>query len=296
MYLTGFADEAAQDLATQIKATKELGWNAISARSIDGTSIHELSDKNFNKALSLLEKEEIRIAEIGSLIGNWGKKITDDFEVTLGEIERAIPRMKRLGTKIIRVMSYAQEPWGEDQHEEERFKRLRVIQQRFADEGMTAVHENCANWGGFSAKHTLRLIEEVPGLKLVFDTGNPVFQRDRSKSEPHPFQDALGFYNDIKEYVVHVHIKDCRYPRVGDAEPEYTMPGEGDCHLQHIMRDLKARRYDGGFAIEPHVATVFHVKDGKKPDWKQCYKSYVEYGTQVENVLDDIGWEAKPFE
>ena len=51
MYLTGFADEAAQDLATQIKATKELGWNAISARSIDGTSIHELSDKNFNKAL-----------------------------------------------------------------------------------------------------------------------------------------------------------------------------------------------------------------------------------------------------
>ena len=296
MYLTGFADEAAQDLATQIKATKELGWNAISARSIDGTSIHELSDKNFNKALSLLEKEEIRIAEIGSLIGNWGKKITDDFEVTLGEIERAIPRMKRLGTKIIRVMSYAQEPWGEDQHEEERFKRLRVIQQRFADEGMTAVHENCANWGGFSAKHTLRLIEEVPGLKLVFDTGNPVFQRDRSKSEPHPFQDALGFYNDIKEYVVHVHIKDCRYPRVGDTEPEYTMPGEGDCHLQHIMRDLKARRYDGGFAIEPHVATVFHVKDGKKPDWKQCYKSYVEYGTQVENVLDDIGWEAKPFE
>ncbi len=296
MYLTGFADEAAQDLATQIKATKELGWNAISARSIDGTSIHELSDKNFNKALNLLEKEEIRIAEIGSLIGNWGKKITDDFEVTLGEIERAIPRMKRLGTKIIRVMSYAQEPWGEDQHEEERFKRLRVIQQRFADEGMTAVHENCANWGGFSAKHTLRLIEEVPGLKLVFDTGNPVFQRDRSKSEPHPFQDALGFYNDIKEYVVHVHIKDCRYPRVGDAEPEYTMPGEGDCHLQHIMRDLKARRYDSGFAIEPHVATVFHVKDGKKPDWKQCYKSYVEYGTQVENVLDDIGWEAKPFE
>jgi hypothetical protein len=26
MYLTGFADEAAQDLATQIKATKEIGW------------------------------------------------------------------------------------------------------------------------------------------------------------------------------------------------------------------------------------------------------------------------------
>ena len=276
MYLTGFADEAGKSLATQIKATKEIGWNAISARSIDGKSVHDLSEKDFKKALKLLEKEEIHVPEIGSLIGNWGKKITDDFDVTLGEIERAIPRMKQLGTKIIRVMSYAQEPWGEDQYEEERFKRLRIIQQRFADEGITAAHENCANWGGFSAKHSLRLIEEVPGLKLVFDTGNPVFQRDRSKSEPHPFQDALGFYNDIKEYVVHVHIKDCRYPRVGETEPEYTMPGEGDCHLQHIIRDLKARRYDGGFAIEPHVATVFHVTDDQKPDWDQCYKSYVD--------------------
>ena len=294
MYLTGFADEAGKSLATQIKATKEIGWNAISARSIDGKSVHDLSEKDFKKALKLLEKEEIHVPEIGSLIGNWGKKITDDFDVTLGEIERAIPRMKQLGTKIIRVMSYAQEPWGEDQHEEERFKRLRIIQQRFADEGITAAHENCANWGGFSAKHSLRLIEEVPGLKLVFDTGNPVFQRDRSKSEPHPFQDALGFYNDIKEYVVHVHIKDCRYPRVGETEPEYTMPGEGDCHLQHIIRDLKARRYDGGFAIEPHVATVFHVTDDQKPDWDQCYKSYVDYGLRVSDLMEEIGWEAKP--
>ena len=30
MYLTGFADEAARDLETQIKATKEIGWTQIS--------------------------------------------------------------------------------------------------------------------------------------------------------------------------------------------------------------------------------------------------------------------------
>jgi sugar phosphate isomerase/epimerase len=296
MYLTGFADEAAPDLATQIKATKEIGWNAISARSVNGASIHELSDKEFNKVANELDKAEIRIPEIGSLIGNWGKKIDSDFDITLGEIDRAIPRMKRLGTRIIRIMSYAQEPWGEDQMEAERFKRVRVIQQRFADEGLMAVHENCSNWGGFSARHTLRLLEEVPGLKLVFDTGNPIFQRDRSKSEPYPWQDALGFYNDIKEHIVHIHIKDCRYPAAGDAEPDYTMPGDGDCHLRHIVRDLKARHYDGGFAIEPHVATVFHVEDGEEPDWEQCYKSYVEYGNRFDDIMDDIGWEPKPYE
>ena len=44
MYLTGFADEAAQDLATQIKATKEIGWTHISARGVNGANLHELPD------------------------------------------------------------------------------------------------------------------------------------------------------------------------------------------------------------------------------------------------------------
>ena len=291
MYLTGFADEAGQSLTAQIKATEALGWNAISARSIDGKNIHELSDAQFDKVVRLLEKSDIKIPEFGSLIGNWGKNISSDFDITLAEIDRAIPRMKHLGTRMIRIMSYAQEPWGEDQHEEERFKRLRVIHQRFADEGIQAIHENCMNWGGFSSDHTLRLVEEVPGLKLVFDTGNPIFQRDRSKSEPHPFQDAFGFYNDVREHIAHVHIKDCRYPARGETEPVYTMPGVGDANLPRILRDLKAHRYDGGFSIEPHVATVFHVENQKDVDWDQCFNSYVEYGKTFEDLLESIDWE-----
>ena len=90
MYLTGFADEAAPDLATQIKATKEMGWNAISARTVNGKNIHELTDKEFDKVADTLDKEEIRIPEFGSLIGNWGKKIDSDFEITRGEITRTM--------------------------------------------------------------------------------------------------------------------------------------------------------------------------------------------------------------
>ena len=131
MYLTGFADEAAQDLASQIKATKEIGWTQISARGVNGANIHELPQGEFDKVADQLDAEEINIPEFGSLIGNWGKKITSDFDITLAEVERAIPRMQRLGTKLIRIMSYAQEPWGENQQEEERFRRLREIHARF---------------------------------------------------------------------------------------------------------------------------------------------------------------------
>lgn len=286
--LTGFADEASRDLEKQISATQELGWSAISARMIGDKNIHEMPEDDFARAADRLDEAGIRIVEFGSLIANWGKKIDSDFGLTLAEIDRAIPRMKRLNTQLVRVMSYAQEPWGEDQHEQERFRRLREIVKRFEDAGLTAAHENCMNWGGFSANHSLRLVEEVPGLKLVFDTGNPVFQRDRSKPEPYPWQDPLEFWRSVREHVVHVHIKDCFNPASDGVEPEYTMPGEGAAMVREILADAFEHGYDGFIAIEPHVATVFHAADPTQVDWQQCYDSYVEYGKRMMALLDGI--------
>jgi len=307
MKLTGFADEAAPDLATQIKATQKLGWQYISARGIDGKNIHDLSDSEFDTARGQLEDAGIRIAEFGSLIGSWSKNIKSDFALTLDEVDRAIPRMQQLGTNIVRVMSYAQQPWGENQYEQERFRRLRAITARFSQAGITTAHENCMNWGGFSSSHTLRLIEEVPGLKLIFDTGNPVFQRDRSIPEPQrtsiasassaaaegshdkpteSWQDAWQFYQAVREHIIHIHIKDCRNPINDDVEPEYVFPGQGQAYIPAIIDDLKKSDYQGFIAIEPHVATVFHAK-ADDVDWAQCYNSYVEYGRALESLISD---------
>lgn len=286
--LTGFADEASRDLDKQIQATKDLGWHAISARMIGSSNIHEMPENDFAAAADKLDAADIHIPEFGSLIGNWGKPIDSDFDITLAEIDRCIPRMKRLKTNIVRIMSYAQKPWGDDQNDAERFRRLREITSRFTAEGLTVVHENCMNWGGFSSSHTLRLIEEVPNLKLVFDTGNPVFQRDRSKPETagtFPWQDPLEFWNDIKQHVVHIHIKDCHNPVEGETEPEYTMPGQGSAKIREILTDARKNNYQGWIAIEPHVATVFHAPDPTLVDWQQCYDSYVEYGRQFVRLL-----------
>lgn len=294
MYLTGFADEAAKDLASQIKATQEIGWRRISARGVNGSNLHELPEAEFHAVADQLDAAGIIVPEFGSLIGNWAKPISSDFDLTLAEIDRAIPRMKRLNTSLIRIMSYAQEPWGEQQHEEERFRRLREIVSRFADAGLIAAHENCMNWGGFSAEHTLRLVQEVPGLQLIFDTANPVFQKDRSQPQADggfPWQDPLEFYRSVKEHIAHVHIKDCTNPPAGETEPAtYTLPGEGQGKVREILTELKASGYDGGLAIEPHVATVFHATDGAAPDWDQCYSSYVEYGQAFDALLAELDW------
>ncbi|MDW3196904.1 MAG: sugar phosphate isomerase/epimerase [Cytophagales bacterium] len=287
MKFSGFTDEAADDLAGQIQVTKDLGWQYLSARTFNGKNIHDLPEREFDHVIEILDESGVSVAEFGTLIGNWAKKIDSDFDITIQEVARCIPRMQKMGVKYARIMSYAQEPWGDDQHRSERFRRLREITKRFMDAGLVPLHENCMNYGGFSANHTLRLIDSVPDLKLVFDTGNPIFQRDRSKSEPFPWQDSWEFYQKVKHAVVHIHVKDARMKQK-EGEPVYKLPGEGDARLDLILSDLIHDGYDGFLAIEPHLGKVFHLSDDATSDGDHRYNVYLEAGRKLEKMVENI--------
>jgi sugar phosphate isomerase/epimerase len=238
----------------------------------------------------------MKVSGFGSLIGNWAKKIGDDFSITEAEIARAIPRMQRLGAKLIRVMSYAvcKDDKGadlEEQFADERIKRMRVINQRFADAGITVLHENCMNWGGMSPTYVKRMAEAVPGMKWVFDTGNPVFIDDRDR--PGHKQDAWEMYQTIKPFMAHVHVKDGRCVKEKN-DAEYTFPGEGEGQTERIMKDLVDTGYNGYISIEPHVAVVFHgagAADDLSPEQKakEQYDSYIKYGKMLEAMLKRVG-------
>ena len=285
MYLTGFADEAASDIATQIKATKELGWSHIEARNVNGKNIHDISDAEFDDAAARLEEAGVAINCFGSAIANWGKAIDEPFDSSLAEAKRAIPRMRRLGTKLIRIMSFAvlKDRKPDDQMEEERFRRLRELHRMLTDAGITPVHENCMNYGGMGWTYTLKLVENVPGLKLVFDTGNPVFSDDRSKPEPYPKQSSWEFYSKVREHVAYVHIKDGNWDPAGQ-KAVYTFPGEGQGDVKKIVTDLLRRGYTGGISIEPHLAVVFHDASVTAPA-EIRYRNYVEYGRRFEKLV-----------
>lgn len=288
MYLTGFADEASRGIAGQIRATLELGWNHLEARNIDGRNLHDIPDEEFESVCEQLQAAGVRVNCLGSAIANWGKQITEPFDSSLAEARRAIARMKRLRTNLIRIMSFAvladREP--DDQMEEERFRRLRELVKLFADAGVTAVHENCMNYGGMSWQHTLRLLENVPGLSLVFDTGNPVFTDDRSKQKPYPRQSSWEFYCHVREHVQYVHIKDGIWDEI-EGKSVFTFPGEGDGDVRQIVSDLVERGYDGGFSIEPHLAVVHH-DESVNSDEDIMYANYIEYGRRMQKMLDEI--------
>ena len=294
MYLTGIADEASQDIEQQIKTTKELGWNAIESRFINGKNIHDISEDEFGQVCDALDGSGVFINAFGSAIGNWGKDVRDDFSITEQEIGRAIPRMKTLGAKFVRIMSYKVLD-QDDQLVEERIRRLRMIVDSFSSEGITAVHENCMNYGGMSWQHTMELIEAVPNLKLVFDTANPAFNRDRSK-DGEPWQDSWEFYNQVKEHIVYVHIKDCLNPKPENNNQEiYVYPGEGDGCVKEIISDLKGIGYNGGISIEPHLAAVFHDADSQNKTDQDPREIYVQYGKRLMEILREIGYSHQPY-
>lgn len=290
MYLTGFADEAAASLTDQIKATQMLGWKFIESRNIDKTNIHDLDDAAFDQACAQIQASGIDINCFGSGIANWAKDIRklSDFERDLEQTRRAIPRMQRLGTRLVRIMSYAVLPnapvW--DQQAPERFRRMRELIGLFLDAGIQPVHENCMNYGGMGWTFTLRLLENVPGLKLVFDTGNPIFSADRTRPEPWPCQSAWDFYRHVKEHVAYVHIKDGTFdPATGKTV--YTWPGDGQGDVKRICEDLLRNGYDGGISIEPHMGAIYH-DPSIKTDEAAHFAMYIEYGRRMEKILADI--------
>lgn len=287
MILMGISDEAGALVEVQIKATRELGWNFLEARSVEvpgypKANIHDVESQAFDILERQVKESGVGVYCFGSTIGNWAKKITVSFEPTLEEVSRAIERMQRLGSRYVRVMSYAVEE-GTEQHEEERFSRMREITRRFLDAGITPVHENCMNYGGMSPAHALRLLENVPGLRWVYDTGNPIFNNDRSKPEPQPKQDGWEFYQKVKPFIEHVHIKDAYWDTEKD-EAVYTFPGEGQGYVKEILGDLKKSGYEKGVSIEPHIAVVFH-DTSVSSSAEQQYRSYVEYGERLNKLV-----------
>jgi len=289
MILTGIGDEAANRLEGQIEAVKQLNWRYLEMRGVEvpgwpKANFHDLPEAAFDLAVQSLESSHTGVYCFGSTIMNWSKKLEDPFTVTLAEVKRAIPRMLRLGTKYVRIMSFKP---GDDEFKipAEVFRRVKEVTDRLLDAGLQPVHENCMNYGGMSWQHALELLDKCPGLKWVFDTANPVFNPDRSKPKPWPRQDTWEFWQHIRDHVVHIHIKDATWnPAKNDAD--YNWPGEGQGKVREIISDALARGYKGALSIEPHMVVIFHDAQSQTASQEEMRKNFVEYGRRLEAIVD----------
>src|SRR2546429_9972298 len=157
MILTGIGDEAGNTIDAQIAATRDLRWKHLEMRGVEvpgfpKANLHDIPDKAFDLVEQKLKESGIGVYCFGSTIMNWAKTVETPWDVTLAEVKRCIPRMKRLGTKFVRVMSFKPKD-DDDRIPPVVFDRVREVTKMFLDAGITPVHENCMNYGGMSWKH-----------------------------------------------------------------------------------------------------------------------------------------------
>jgi len=276
MFLSGIADEAGKSIEKQIQAHQELGWSQIEIRNVDGENLTDVAESKFNEVAEKLEEAKMKVCCFASQIANWARKISGDFNLDKEELKRAIPRMHRLHTKYIRIMSYPNDNWEDSKWREEVMRRLKELAKIAEDGGIILAHENCSGWGGQNPEQAADIIETIDSsaLKFLFDTGN----------KPHQKGMVWEVYRKIKSYVVHVHIKDYRGEKA-------VFPGEGDCQVAEVIKDLLASGYKGSFSIEPHMASIIHLgKEANDPE--AAYRLYLDYGRKaqslVEKAKDDI--------
>ena len=291
MHLMGIGDEAGGGLDFQIKAAKELGWKWIEMRGVGvpgypKANFHEIPDAAFDIAVAKIQEAGLGVYCFGSTIMNWAKTVETPFDVTLGEVRRAIPRMQRLGTKYVRIMSF--KPKDTDAVTPPVvFERVREVTKMFTDAGLTPVHENCMNYGGMSSAHALEMLDKCPGLKWVFDTANPIFNPDRQLPQPWPRQNAWEFWTTVRDHVAHIHVKDATWnPAKNDAD--YNWPGEGQGQVRRILKDAFARGYDAGISIEPHMVVVFHDAGSKATNDADVCANFIEYGRRLEKLIAEV--------
>ena len=280
MILTGISDEAGQSIDSQIRAQKQLGWDSMELRLVDGkNAAGDLPNDEFEAVAEKILTAGMNVTCFASAIGNWSRNIKDDFSKDVKELETALGRMKRFGTKFIRTMSWVGEGAEEDYWRDETIKRYKELTAIAEDADIYLAHENCTGWAGLSPENTRQLIEEVASDNLIvlFDTGNNV---------AHGY-DPWQYYMGLKELIRYVHIKDCLKNPAGGESSDYTYPGEGDGLVRETLTDLIGAGYEGVISIEPHVATVIH-KQGGKADPEQTYQAYVKYGQMLKDMVAEI--------
>lgn len=280
MILTGIADEAGKDLATQIRAHQELGWSAIELRLVDGQNVAgEMDDAAFSRLVTPLRDAGMTVTCFASAIGNWSRTITDDFEIDRRELLTAAKRMKRLGVTFIRTMSWVQGDAGEAHWRDETIRRYRELVKIAAEQGVVLAHENCTGWAGLSAENTRRLVDEVNSehLAVLFDTGNTI-------SHGH---EPWDFFQGVKDLIGYVHVKDCRWSPDRGRSQDYAFLGDGHAMVRQILTDLIVGGYDGVISIEPHIAAVVHQGPGDA-DPQKMFDSYIHYGRRLQEMVGGI--------
>jgi len=268
---SGFADEVADDLETQLDVFADLGIDHVDLRSAWGTNVLDFDADQIATVQSALDERDMGVACIGSPIGKI--PIEESFDPHLERFRTAVDRAHQFDAEYVRLFSYwMPEDEAPAEHREEVLRRMQAKIDIAEAEDVTLLHENEKDIYGDTPGRCRDLLTAVdsPNFRAIFDPANFLEVGVR------PYPDALL---DLIEYVEYLHVKDAQFGERGAIEPA----GEGDGEIRAILRALDRRGFEGFAALEPHLAAA-EAKGG--------FSGPEAFGVADEalrHCLDDVG-------
>lgn len=279
--LSGIADEAGQDLATQIGAHQQLGWRFIELRNLSGQPVDALSGHAAAAVARQIADAGLTVNCLSSRLGNWQRHVDSDWQTEQAELERLIAFSQLTGNRFIRIMSYLNNDHSEQTWRDRVVSRIERLVAIARQGSVTLLHENCSGWAGRSAENSRYLLDCInsPHLQLLLDAGNGLAYQN----SPADFIRLCG------PQIAHVHIKDG--VRESDGRVYYTFPGEGQARLTGTLAALRDAGYQGLYSIEPHIDAIVH--EGRHgPESTGLNPRYLTYGNRALALLNTVLSEA----
>ncbi|MBR2867623.1 MAG: TIM barrel protein [Clostridia bacterium] len=247
---SAFADEASADILEQIAACKANGIDYIELRNVNGKNISNFSVEEAKELKKLLDDNGIKVSSIGS---HYGKiEITDDFAPHFEAFKQTVEVAKVLETKYIRMFSFFFTKGQKiEDYKDEVYRRLDAMVDYSNEHGILCCHENEKGIYGDITERCVELAEHYGDrMGCIFDPSNYI----------QCGCDTLEGFKLLKDKITYMHVKDCI------AAIDTVVPaGEGDGHLEEILRMLDENERVYFLSVEPHLR-VFEGLENLEPD------------------------------
>ncbi len=247
---SAFADEASPDILEQIAACKANNIEYIELRNVNGKNISNFTVDEAKELKKLLDDNGMKVSSIGS---HYGKiEIDEDFAPHFEAFKNTVEVAKILDTKYIRMFSFFfTKGQSREEYKDEVYARLTAMVDYSNEHGILCCHENEKGIYGDITERCLELAEYFGDrMGCIFDPSNYI----------QCGSNTLEGFKLLKDYITYFHVKDCI------AAIDTVVPaGEGDGHIEEIMRMLDDKMGVYFLSVEPHLR-VFEGLDNLEPD------------------------------
>jgi sugar phosphate isomerase/epimerase len=239
------SDEISQDLEIALGLAREFQLYSVEIRGAWGKGPQDLTADDLARAAGLVQAAGMTVCGVAPPLFKCELDDTEAVTEHLGILRRSAAAAHALGTDKVRGFAF----WKHGPLEDRKARIVPHLKEaaRIAEgEGVIIGLENEYATANNNVRRTLELLEAVdsPAMRLLYDPGNDVHDEEHEPAWPDSYELARG-------RIFHMHLKDPKRDPATDKVTTVAI-GDGDVHVEDLLRALIGDGYDGTISLETH--------------------------------------------